>query len=355
MVKTMAKIKIGIIGVGNISECHISGYKNSPDAELYAFCDINEERLKEKGARHGVSRLYTSAEEMCNALPELDAVSVCVWNCNHYECTMAALRAGKHVLCEKPLAMNEQQAIEMRDFAKAQGKLLMVGFVRRFMAETEELKRLTDEGYFGDMYYTKATYLRLNGNPGGWFSDKKRSGGGPVIDLGVHVIDEARYLMGNPQPVSVYATVQKRLDRTPHCGGIEYLASDAGAINDVEDFAQATIRFDNGGVMMLETSYALNSPDPICRIELYGTKAGCITDPLRILEDNGKELKTIDKYKELPANTFDGMFEKEIAHFVDCVATGCECRNPADDGVVVMRILDAIYESGRTGHEVVLK
>ena len=351
----MAKIKIGIIGVGNISECHISGYKNSPDAELYAFCDINEERLKEKGARHGVTRLYTSAEEMCNALPELDAVSVCVWNCNHYECTMAALRAGKHVLCEKPLAMNEAQAIEMRDFAKAQGKLLMVGFVRRFMAETEELKRLTDEGYFGDMYYTKATYLRLNGNPGGWFSDKKRSGGGPVIDLGVHVIDEARYLMGNPQPVSVYATVQKRLDRSVHSGGVGYLASDAGAINDVEDFAQATIRFDNGGVMMLETSYALNSPDPVCRIELYGTKAGCITDPLRILEDNGKELKTIDKYKELPANTFDGMFEKEIAHFVECVATGCECRNPADDGVVVMRILDAIYESGRTGHEVVLK
>ena len=167
----MAKIKIGIIGVGNISECHIAGYKCSPNAELYAFCDINEERLKEKGARHGITRLYTSAEEMCNALPELDAVSVCVWNCNHYECTMAALRAGKHVLCEKPLAMNEQQAIEMRDFAKAQGKLLMVGFVRRFMAETEELKRLTDEGYFGDMYYTKATYLRLNGNPGGWFSD----------------------------------------------------------------------------------------------------------------------------------------------------------------------------------------
>jgi predicted dehydrogenase len=351
----MAKVKIGIIGVGNISESHIAGYKKDPNAELYAFCDINEERLKMKGERHGVTRLYTSAEEMCNALPELDAVSVCVWNCNHYECTMAALRAGKHVLCEKPLAMNEAQAVEMCEFAKSQGKLLMVGFVRRFMAETEELKRLTDEGYFGDMYYTKATYLRLNGNPGGWFCDKKRSGGGPVIDLGVHVIDEARYLMGNPQPVSVYATVQKRLDRSVHCGGVEYVASDSGAINDVEDFAQATIRFDNGGVMMLETSYALNSPDPVCRIELYGTKAGCITDPLRILEDNGKELRTIDKYKELPANTFDGMFEKEICHFVQCVATGCECRNPADDGVVVMRILDAIYESGRTGHEVVLK
>ena len=350
----MEKIKIGVIGVGNISECHIAGYKASPDAELYAFCDINEKRLREKGERHGVTRLYTSVEEMLNALPELDAVSVCVWNCSHYECTMAALRAGKHVLCEKPLAMNEVQATEMRDFAKAQGKLLMVGFVRRFMSETEELKRLSDEGFFGDMYYTKATYLRVNGNPGGWFSDKKRSGGGPVIDLGVHVIDEARYLMGNPMPVSVYATVQKRLDRSIHTGGVEYVASDTGAINDVEDFAQATIRFDNGGVMMLETSYALNTPDPVTHIELYGTKAGCITDPLRILVDEGKTFTTIEKYKELPENTFVGMFVKEIAHFVECVKTGCECRNPADDGVVVMRILDAIYESGRTGHEVVL-
>ena len=153
----MAKVKIGIIGVGNISESHIAGYKKDPNAELYAFCDINEERLKAKGARHGVTRLYTSVEDMVNSLPELDAVSVCVWNCNHYECTMAALRAGKHVLCEKPLAMNEAQAQEMHDFAKAQGKLLMVGFVRRFMYETEELKRLTDENFFGEMYYTKAT------------------------------------------------------------------------------------------------------------------------------------------------------------------------------------------------------
>ena len=350
----MAKVKIGIIGVGNISESHIAGYKKDPNAELYAFCDINEERLKAKGAHHGVTRLYTSVEEMVNDLPELDAVSVCVWNCNHYECTMAALRAGKHVLCEKPLAMNEQQAQEMHDLAKEKGKLLMVGFVRRFMYETEELKRLTDENFFGEMYYTKATYLRQNGNPGGWFSDKKRSGGGPGIDLGVHVIDEARYLMGNPQPVSVYAAVMKKLDRSAHRGNVGYVASDAGQIDDVEDFVQATVRFDNGGIMMLETSYALNTPEPYCRIELYGTKAGCITDPLRVLVDEFGHLTDL-KFTDMPKNTFEGMFDKEMHHFVECVRTGCECRNPAEDGVVVMRILDAIYESGRTGHEVVLK
>ena len=350
----MAKIKIGIIGVGNIAEAHIAGYKKHPNAELYAFCDINEERLKAKGAHHGVTRLYTSAEEMVNALPELDAVSVCVWNCNHYECTMTALRAGKHVLCEKPLAMNEAQAREMCDFAKEQGKLLMVGFVRRFMYETEELKRLTDEDFFGELYYTKATYLRQNGNPGGWFSDKKRSGGGPGIDLGVHVIDEARYLMGNPQPVSVYASVMKKLDRSAHRGSVGYVASDAGNIDDVEDFVQATVRFDNGGIMLLETSYALNTPEPVTRIELFGTKAGCITDPLRVLADEFGHLTSL-KFTDMPGDAFAGMFDKEIRHFVDCVETGCECRNPAEDGVVVMRILDAIYESGRTGHEVILK
>ena len=267
---------------------------------------------------------------------------------------MTALRAGKNVLCEKPLAMNEEQAREMCDFAKAQGKLLMVGFVRRFMYETEELKRLTDENFFGELYYTKATYLRQNGNPGGWFSDMKRSGGGPGIDLGVHVIDEARYLMGNPQPVSVYAAVMKKLDRSAHRGGVGYVASDAGQIDDVEDFVQATVRFDNGGVMLLETSYALNTPEPVTRIELYGTKAGCITDPLRVLADEFGHLTNL-KFADMPGDAFAGMFDKEIRHFVDCVETGCECRNPAEDGVVVMRILDAIYESGRTGHEVVLK
>ena len=130
----MSKVKIGIIGVGNISESHIQGYLKNENVELYAFCDINAQRLAEKGKKYGVTRLFTSVEEMV-ALPELDGVSVCVWNCNHYACTMAALRAGKHVLCEKPLAMNAAQAQEMLDFAKEQAGALGLESASRGAAE----------------------------------------------------------------------------------------------------------------------------------------------------------------------------------------------------------------------------
>lgn len=354
----MSKVKIGIIGVGGISESHIQGYLKNENVELYAFCDINEARLAEKGKKYGITRLYTKVEDMV-ALPELDGVSVCVWNCNHYECTMAALKAGKHVLCEKPLAMNAQQAQQMLDFAKEQGKLLMVGFVLRFSDQVERLKEMAQSGFFGDIYYTKASYLRSNGNPGGWFCDKSRSGGGCVIDLGVHVIDEARYLMGNPKPVSVYATVAKKLDRTPYTKAIGYRSSDADPEgkdkNDVEDFAHATVRFDNGAILVLETSYNLNTPDEPdgSRVEIYGTKSGAITGPLRFFSDRDGHLSKFT-FADLAPESFDTIFQKEMAHFVDCIQNGTTCRNTAEDGVMIMKILDAIYASGATGHEVLL-
>lgn len=145
----ISKIKIGVIGVENISECHISGYKNNRDVELYAFCDINAERLKAKGEKHGVTRLYTDLDKMLEELPELDAVSVCTWNNGHAECTIKALNAGKHVLCEKPMAMNAKEAQAMIDASKSAGKKLMVGFVRRFGNDTAVARDFIDAGSVG--------------------------------------------------------------------------------------------------------------------------------------------------------------------------------------------------------------
>ena len=165
----MEKLKIGVIGVGNIAECHIQAYKKNPHVELYAFCDINEERLKAKGEHHGVTRLYTDKDQMLAELPELDAVSVCTWNSAHAPCAIAALNAGKHVLVEKPMAANAEEARAMQEAAERGGKLLMVGFVRRYGNDAKILKDFIGNDFFGDMYYAKATYLRRNGNPGGWF------------------------------------------------------------------------------------------------------------------------------------------------------------------------------------------
>ena len=186
------------------------------DAEVYAICDINEQRLNETADNFGITRRYTDVDTMLAQLPELDAADVCVWNCNHAECAIKALNAGLHVMCEKPMAYNAEQAIAMKEAAEKNGKLLMIGFVMRFSDEARIAKDFIEKDYLGDIYFSKAQYIRRHGNPGGWFGDKSRSGGGPVIDLGVHVIDLTRYLMGNPKPVSVYATAYDKLGNRPY-------------------------------------------------------------------------------------------------------------------------------------------
>ena len=211
----MSKLKIAIVGTGSISHSHIRAYLQNPDVELYAFCDINEERVKMMGEKYGVKRLYTDEAAMLRELPEIDAVSVCTWNSQHAPCTIMALNAGKHVLCEKPMATCAADAVKMKEAAEKNGKLLMVGFVRRYGNDAKILKDYIDGGYFGEIYYGKATYLRRNGSPGGWFGDKSRSGGGPLIDLGVHVIDLTRYLMGNPAPVAKGPAAIKSLGSNP--------------------------------------------------------------------------------------------------------------------------------------------
>ena len=349
-------LKVGVIGTGGISGVHLGGYSRNPNVEIYALCDINEKNLARRAEEYKVSRTFTDYREML-ALPELDAVSVCTWNSAHAECAIAALRAGKHVLCEKPMALNTAQAEEMEKAAKESGKLLMIGFVRRFGNDCAVLKDFIDGGSFGDIYYAKAQYLRRKGCPGGWFGDKSRSGGGPLIDLGVHVIDLCRYLMGGPQPVSVYGATFSKLGDRRHikdARGYSSTVVSKDDIFDVEDMATALIRFDNGAVLSVEASFSLNIEKDVGNIELFGTKAGCKLDPeLTIFTDMNDYLANV-KLSQSTALSFDGLFDNEINHFVECIETGKPCRNPAKDGVTLMKILDGIYESARTGHEVLL-
>lgn len=352
----MSKVKIGIIGVGSIAESHINAYLKNPDAELYAFCDINESRLKEMGEKYGVTHLFTDKDEML-ALSEIDAVSICVWNSQHAPCTIAALNAGKNVLCEKPMAMSAKEAEEMKAAADKNGKLLMIGFVRRYGNDSKIMQDFIKNDYFGDIYYAKATYLRRDGNPGGWFGDKSRSGGGPLIDLGVHVIDLVRFLSGNPKPISVYgAAFQKLFDRKGSIGAPKYLSSSSSKndICDVEDLASAMIRFDNGEVLAVEASFSLNIKNDTGTIEMFGTKAGAKLNPeLEIFGDICNYQSNISL--AAPSSlSFGGLFENEINHYIDCILNGTKCISPAEDGIVMMQILDAIYESAATGHEVII-
>ncbi len=352
----MAKIKIGIIGTGSISEQHIEAYLNNHNAELYAFCDLNEERLKFMAEKYNVRRTFTDMNEMLG-LEEIDAVSVCTWNSAHAPCTIAALNAGKHVLCEKPMSVSKEDAKAMKEAAERNKKLLMIGFVRRYGNDCNILKEFMESDYFGEIYYAKATYLRRKGNPGGWFGDKARSGGGPLIDLGVHVIDLVRFLMGNPKPVSVYGAAFKKLGERKNIKGKQFYKASSATDNDicdVEDLASAMIRFDNGAVLSIEASFSLNLKKDEGKIELFGTKGGAKLDPeLELYSEINDYLADVN----LDAQTslsFDGLFAKEIDHFVSCITDGIPCLSPAQDGIEIMAILDAIYESAATGHEVIL-
>lgn len=354
---SMEKLKIGVVGVGNIAEEHIGAYLKNPAVDLYAFCDINAARLEEMSERYGVSRCYADVNDMLRACPELDAVSICTWNSAHAPCAIAALEAGKHVLCEKPMATSAAEALRMQEAARRSGKLLMIGFVRRYGNDCQILEDLIRQDTLGEIYYAKATYLRRNGNPGGWFGDKSRSGGGPLIDLGVHVIDLTRYLMGNPKPVSVYGATFRKLYNRPHikcASGYRSVSAGKDDICDVEDLASALIRYENGAVLQIEASFSLNIQKDEGIIQLFGTKGGAKLDPeLELYTELDGYLSDI-RLAAPTALSFDGLFAREIDHFVECVLTGTPCRAPAEDGVELMRILDAVYRSAAAGHEVAL-
>jgi len=352
----MEKVKIAMIGAGNIANTHLASYAKLPNVEIYAACDINESRLNETCDKFGIERRYTDLDKMLSELPELDAADVCVWNCSHASCSIKALDAGLHVLCEKPMAYSAKEAEEMKAAAERNGKLLMIGFVLRFSDDAKIAMDFIEKGYLGDIYYAKAQYVRRHGNPGGWFADKARSGGGPIIDLGVHVIDLTRYLMGNPKPVSVYAVAGDKLGNRAYLKnhvGWTPRDADPNAVSTVEDFATALIRYDNGAVTFLETSYDINGEN-IARRQLFGTKGGMdLSKGVKIYGTYNDFLADIDVKTDYYKDHGD-LFDQEMAHFVDCVQNGTECRAKAEDGITVMKILDAIYESARTGHEVVL-
>lgn len=349
-------LKVGVIGVGSISQFHIEPYVNHERVELVAFCDMNEERLQEKGKKYGVPQLYTDYKELIKEA-DIDAVSICTWNNTHAEIAIYALEAGKHVLVEKPLSMTVEEAEAVEEAQKSSGKTLQVGFVRRHGDNAKLLKRFIDNGDLGEIYYAKTSCLRRLGNPGGWFSDITRSGGGPLIDLGVHMIDISWYLMGKPRPVSVSGNTYKKLGNRSHIENLSfYQAADYDpTLNDVEDLANAIIRFENGASIMIDVSFTLHLKQDELYVKLFGDKGGAEIEPeLALISEMNNTILNITPQIDTLSFDFNKAFQNEIDHFVSCCLDGTENIAPVSDGVQVMKMLSAIYESAKTGREVYL-
>lgn len=335
-------IRVGIVGVG-IGWHHANGYKKCPDVEIRTLCDINRERAQRCATEFGVKNICTDYKEML-ADPKIDAVSVCTPNALHAPVAIAAFEAGKHVICEKPIATRADEARAMVKAAEKSGKIFMMGFNNRFRGDTQLLKKCIDHGDLGDIYYAKTGWLRRRGIPGmgGWFTTRAMSGGGPLIDLGVHVLDLTLWLMGNPKPVYVMGSSYAKFGPD--------MAKANGGTYDVEDLATGMVKLENGATVFVEASWHSHVERERIYTQLVGTKGGAELDPLRIYTDfNGN---TADVQLQHPNVSGHDM---EIVHFVECIRDKKTPISTGEHGLHIQLILDAIYESTVTGKGVEIK
>ena len=346
----MKKLRVGVIGVG-MGRGHVKGYKEHPNAEVVAIADPNEARLKEIGDRFNVPSRYKSAREMF-ANEKLDVVSVATPNKFHKPHTVMAFKAGCHVLCEKPMATNAREARQMLDAAKRAKKHLMINFSYRFLDHSVALKNEVESGALGDVYFARTIWHRRRGMPGfgGWFGIKELAGGGPLIDLGVHRLDLALWLMGYPEPAWVMGSAYDHLARP--------LAKKAGKKFDVEDLAVGMIKFKNGATLEIEASWAANIAEAeLMETRLFGTKGGLVQRNVGEGYDFEAEI-----YVERDGAQFDMKLHPPVRAvrtayytFIETILGKAAPAATGEEGLIVMELLDAIYKSARTGRPVRLK
>lgn len=329
------RVRFGIIGLG-IGAGQAWEMTQLPElCEVKALIDTNETVLKETANAYPGAYTFTNYREMLEA-DDVDAVLIATPNFLHKEMTVAALEAGKHVLCQKPPAMNVEEVNVMFDTAEKAGKTLMISLNQRFEYSNLWLKSLIDQGEMGEPYYGKAGWIRRRHTQPGWFTDKSRSGGGPLIDLGVHVLDVALFLMGYPRVKSVKASVVNKM--TPEV--------------TVEDMAMALIQFENGGAMTLENSLNLNIEKETVYCQVAGTKGGAQAyPPMFFTEKGGENINMQPVQAGYEPHLGQGI--ALLKHFIECCNTGKQPIVTREQMVTLMRILCAIYESGETGREVV--
>jgi len=351
------KIGIGIIGFGGIAQAaHAPGYRNIPDqCEIVAVADIAPERLEEARTKWGIGCTLTDYKQLLE-MPEIDAVSVCTPNYIHAQPTIDALQAGKHVLCEKPMAINATQAAAMQAAAQSTGNKLQIGYNWRFSSGSQSLKRAVDAGKLGNVYYARAQALRRRGVPGwGVFTQKDKQGGGPLIDIGVHITDMTLWLMGHKKPVTASAMITTQFGTRE--GVIGTMGTWDPKIYTVEDFAVGLIRFEDGSTMTLESSFIANLGKDVFSTHLFGTEGGALFD-MGDYTLYREEFGTLTDSKPGWLPEVASSHGEEVRAFVRAVRDDLTIAEvgaaTGEQGLIVTQIMDALYRSGEERREVTL-
>ncbi|MBD3184657.1 hypothetical protein GF312_20420 [Candidatus Poribacteria bacterium] len=341
------QLRIGVIGLG-IGRWHLESYMAIDEVKVVALCDVDTEKLQSAATRYGISKIFTDYNKLCE-MNKLDAVSICVPNYLHVPIAVCALENGKHILCEKPLSISPEEGQKILEAVRKRPELkAMMAMKFRFNKDSMYLRNLIEKGKLGDIYYGFSTYLRqLGGIPkmGTWFTKKNMSGGGPLIDNGVHFLDLIWWLMGCPKPVEAFGVTYAKFG--PYGKGARgWKGEPSPEVFDVEDLALGTIKFDNDASVMLDNAWAAMVEKEVIGMRLCGTKGGATLWPFKIcLENNGNIIsKTPDLEKMKGGNQFE--------HFVNCIQEDEKPLSTIEQGVTVLKMLDAIYRSAKKGKSV---
>lgn len=354
------KLRIGIIGCGGIANGkHMPSLSRLDNVELVAFCDIIEERAVKAAEKYGVegAKVYIDYKELLED-KSIDVVHVCTPNKSHSFISVDAMEAGKHVMCEKPMAKSSEEARKMVEAAKRTGKKLTIGYNNRQRPDSVHLKKVCERGDLGEIYFAKAHAIRRRAVPTwGVFLNEEEQGGGPLIDIGTHALDLTLWMMNNYKVKSVMGNVYHKL-------GSKKDAANAWGPWDpekftVEDSAFAFITMENGATIILESSWALNTLDVIeAKTTLCGTEGGAdMRDGLNINgEDFGRLYNTKPDLASGGVAFYDGKKEsdadREARLWIDSILNDTEPVVKPEEALVVTEILEAVYESAKTGRTV---
>lgn len=343
----MKRIKMGIIGAGGIAQGrHLPAYVQMVDrVELEGVYDVNSETAKKAAETFGINKIYSTYLEL---LKDVDAVTICTPNKFHAEITIAALEAGVHVFCEKPMAMNGEECAAMISAAKQSDKVLAIGYHYRFMKEAQAAKKLIEQNEIGEPFVARAKALRRRKVPGwGVFTNKELQGGGSLIDWGCHFLDLSLWLLGNPKPVEVIGKTYNHLSKMPNQVN-QWGAFDASTF-EVDDHVTAYIRFENGATLLFETSWAANIKEDVEGVSISGHTGGIDLFPFEF--NQAKHGMLLNSQAEwIPGEEDPGL--NQLQNFIDsCLGEG-ELIVLPEQAMQVSNIIDAIYKSSETNRSI---